>query len=175
LHLVDLGCGGGDILLLIEKWATNRGLSIELTGVDANANIIRYAEARTLHKPTIRYVVENIFSLEFASRKFDLVNATLFCHHFTTEELIALLSQLKNQTRIAIVINDLHRHPFAYYSIAWLTRFFSKSYMVKHDAKLSVLRGFSKKELLSIIAKSGFMKYSIKWKWAFRWEIVLYC
>jgi hypothetical protein len=85
-----------------------------------------------------------------------------------------LFSKLKKQTRLAVVINDLHRHPFAYYSILWLTHFFSKSFMVKNDAKLSVLRGFKKKELEALLKASGYSNYSIQWKWAFRWEVVLW-
>jgi hypothetical protein len=69
-------------------------------------------------------------------------------------------------------VNDLHRHPFAYYSIKWLTKFFSKSYLVKNDAPLSVLRGFKRKELEVLSHQSSVEKISINWKWAFRWLLV---
>jgi hypothetical protein len=42
---------------------------------------------------------------------------------------------------------------------------------VKNDAKLSVLRGFSKNDLLQIFA--SYQNASIAWKWAFRWQIIL--
>ena len=70
-------------------------------------------------------------------------------------------------------IADLHRHPLAYYSIKWLTGLFSKSYLVKNDAPLSVLRGFSRKEWESLLTKAGIKNYSIRWKWAFRWLIIV--
>lgn len=173
LRIADLGCGGGDILELIAKWGREKNMPMFLTGVDANAYIIEYAKKNTVEYPEIRYELLNVFSEQFASMKFDLVNCTLFCHHFDDESLVKLFSQLRNQTRIAVVINDLHRHWFAYYSISWLTKFFSRSYMVKNDAKLSVLRGFSRKELEAIIRKAGYTDFSVSWKWAFRWEAVL--
>ncbi len=173
LHIADLGCGGGDILELIARWGRKKKIPMALTGIDANAFIVDYARNNTAAYPEIQYEVVNIFSEEFSRMQFDLVNCTLFCHHFDDESLVKLFSQLKGQIRIAVVINDLHRHWFAYHSIKWLTQFFSRSYMVKNDAKLSVLRGFRKQELEGIIRQSGFTDFSIRWKWAFRWEIVL--
>lgn len=173
LHVADLGCGGGDILELIAQWGREREISMVLTGIDANAFIIEYAKKNTDADPEIRYEVMNIFSEEFSSMKFDIVNCTLFCHHFDDASLVKLFSQLKKQIRIAVVINDLHRHWFAYYSIKWLTSLFSRSYMVKNDAKLSVLRGFSRTELEQIIRQSGYTDFSIRWRWAFRWEVVM--
>ncbi len=48
--------------------------------------------------------------------------------------------------------------------------------MVKNDAPLSVLRGFSKAELETMM-KMAFADdlkpdYSINWKWAFRWLLI---
>ncbi len=174
LTIADLGCGGGDILELIAKWGRRKKIKLSLTGIDANEFIINYAKENTASYPEISYAKYNVFSEEFSEMKFDLVNCTLFCHHLDDDSLVKLFSQLKNQITIAIVINDLHRNWFAYHSIKWLTTFFSKSFMVKNDAKLSVLRGFSKSELETIIKKSGFINYSIRWRWAFRWEVALF-
>ena len=54
-----------------------------------------------------------------------------------------------------------------------LTRLFSRSYLVKHDAPLSVLRGFKKKELEELLNKAGILNYTIHWKWAFRWLVIV--
>ncbi|MBA4057205.1 MAG: SAM-dependent methyltransferase, partial [Marivirga sp.] len=72
------------------------------------------------------------------------------------------------------IINDIHRHSLAYYSIRLLTKVFSKSSMVKFDAPLSVRRAFTKKELLEILNEAGIKKYTIQWKWAFRWQVLVF-
>jgi 2-polyprenyl-3-methyl-5-hydroxy-6-metoxy-1,4-benzoquinol methylase len=174
LRIADLGCGGGDILELIAQWGRKKKLKLSLTGIDVNEFIINYAKENTSSYPEICYERLNVFSEEFSMMEFDIVNCTLFCHHLDDDSLVKLFSQLKNQTKIAIVINDLHRHWLAYHSIKWLTKLFSKSFMVKNDAKLSVLRGFSREELKTIINRSGFTNCSIQWRWAFRWEVVLF-
>jgi len=79
---------------------------------------------------------------------------------------------MKENSVIGFFINDLHRHPFAYYSIKWLTKIFSKSYLVKNDAALSVLRGFKRRELEIFSAHSSVFSFQLKWKWAFRWLLI---
>ncbi|MBX9852429.1 MAG: methyltransferase domain-containing protein [Cytophagaceae bacterium] len=174
LHISDLGCGSGDMLKLIAKKARRENYKVELTGVDANPFIIDYAKKHSEKFPEIKYIDANVFSEKFKNEKFDIVNCTLFCHHFTNQELTDLLSQLRKQCRHAVIINDLHRHWLAYHSIKFLTQLFSKSAMVKNDAKLSVLRGFTKDELKKIIQDTGFSRYTIEWKWAFRFQIILW-
>ena len=76
----------------------------------------------------------------------------------------AIFHSLKNQAKRGLVINDIHRHPLAYYSIKWLTQLFSKSAMVKFDAPLSVLRAFKKEDLKRILHQAGITTYQLKWK-----------
>jgi hypothetical protein len=37
---------------------------------------------------------------------------------------------------------------------------------------LSVKRAFSRAELQDILRKAGYSKFQIKWKWAFRWQVI---
>ncbi len=173
LSIADLGCGSGEMLRLIAKLTSKDGRQVDLTGMDANPNITSYAQKHSIGFENIRIESINIFSDEFRKQKFDIVLATLFLHHFTEGELIGIFSSLKNQTRHGIIINDIHRHPLAYYSIKFLTQLFSKSAMVKFDAPLSVLRAFKKDELENILQKAGIKKYQLRWKWAFRWQLLI--
>ena len=175
ITIADLGCGGGDMLMVMADWAKKKGINAQFIGIDANDFMIDFGTKRTANYPNISYLHQDIYSEEFKEKSFDIVTMTLFCHHFSDESLVMLLQQLKKQTRIGIVINDIHRHWFAYHSIAWITKLFLKSYLVKNDAKLSVWRAFIREDLEKIIQKAGFTNYSIRWKWAFRWEVILSC
>jgi ubiquinone/menaquinone biosynthesis C-methylase UbiE len=162
------------MLAVMQGWAQKKGLSLELTGTDANANIIDLAKERQRHLPELRLQVANVFDPNFLEEQVDIATCTLFTHHFTDEELVQLFQGLKKKVRLAIVINDLHRHPLAYYSIKWLTGWFSKSPMVQHDAALSVLRSFRRNDWDSILQQAGLPEYSIRWRWAFRWQLCVY-
>lgn len=45
--------------------------------------------------------------------------------------------------------------------------------MVKFDAPLSVLRAFTKNEWITILKEAGIKDYSLRWKWAFRWQLII--
>lgn len=173
LHIADLGCGSGEMLRIVSQIADQENRKVMLTGFDANPHIIEYAKNHSTKFSTISFQAVNVFSEEFQKQKFDVVMATLFMHHFTDIELVTLFSALKQQSKF-IIINDIHRHPLAYHSIRILTHLFSRSAMVKFDAPLSVRRSFSKKELMNILNSAGITHFSLKWKWAFRWQLIIH-
>ncbi len=171
--IADLGCGSGDILRLIWKWGQKKNVDLILIGVDANPAIVQHARKHTPAQQNIQYESIDIFSDAFKNKKLDIVIGTLFFHHFTNEQLVSFFRQLKTQVQLGVIINDIHRHWFAYYSIKWLTAIFSKSEMVKNDGPLSVLRAFHKNELIKIAKDAGFTNFTIRWMWAFRWQLIL--
>jgi SAM-dependent methyltransferase len=173
LQLADLGSGGGDTLRHVARWARQRQLSVQLTGIDANAFMLDYAAAKSQAYPEISYRQLDIFSPEFAAQPYDVLTASLFCHHFTDAELVALLRRWHQQAGLAVVINDLHRHPLAYYSIKYLTKLLGGSRLVQHDAPLSVARAFSRADWQRLLAQAGITEYSLRWCWAFRWQVVV--
>lgn len=172
LTIADLGCGSGDILRLLADWGRKNKYNLKLTGIDANPYIIEFAKQQHRDYQEISFESINVLSPEFQARKFDIVTGTLFYHHFHSDVLVEIFSQLKKQTRIGLLINDIHRHWFAFHSIRLLTRYFSRSAMVKFDAPLSVLRAFSRKELEVICSRAGLEHYQLRWKWAFRWQLL---
>lgn len=173
VHVIDIGCGSGEMLKQIAKHFRKTNPNSTFIGIDANKNIAQYAHHHVAEFPEVSIIAEDILGDNFRVKKFDIALATLFLHHFSSSQLIDIFKNLKHQARIGIVINDLHRHWLAYYSIKLLTTLFSKSSMVKFDAPLSVLRGFTKKELFEILKQAGIETYSLKWKWAFRWQLII--
>lgn len=166
--VMDIGCGGGDNLKYLAKWARKNNYKISFTGVDLKSDCISYARNNCKNYPEINFIQANYKALWAEPKTYDIVFSALCCHHFNNKELTDLIAFKKAKANVGYFINDLHRHPFAYYSIAWLTKWFSNSYLVKNDAKLSVLRGFKKSELKTFFQHN----VKIKWAWAFRWLII---
>lgn len=170
VSLCELGCGGGDNLLAIQKSAGEK-IILNCTGIDMNPDCIRVAQSASWNKFP-QFILSDYRAVVFEEKP-DIVFSSLFCHHFTEEQLVDMFRWMKSQTRTGFFINDLHRHPLAYYAIRILTALFSRSYLVKNDAPLSVLRGFKKNDLVAILNKAGIRDYSIRWQWAFRWLIIV--
>lgn len=172
-HLVDIGCGGGDSLKAIDKWTRNKNYSVHLTGIDLKQECIDYSKRNCSTLQNTSFCCEDFRTFLQKEKHVDIIHASLFCHHFSEEELVSFI-QLCNNKGIIFVINDLERNPIAYYSIKLLTKLFSKSILVKNDAPLSVLRGFKKTEWKAILAKAGVTNYSLENKWAFRHLLIIY-
>lgn len=172
-QIADIGCGGGDMIRIMDRWSRSQNLKVNFLGIDANRNIIDMAKVRLKEVTNVRWQVQNVFDPDFSQEKVDMVTCTLFTHHFTDAELIALIQAFRSKASLGIVINDLHRHWFAYHSIRILTRLFSKSPMVQHDASLSVLRSFKKADLERILKAAGIESFKIRWFWAFRWQVLI--
>lgn len=170
LTICEIGCGGGDNLRVLDSFCRKQKIRAQFSGIDINPHCIEFARSRK-ENHDFDFMTSDYRLMQW-DKKPDIIFCSLFCHHFTDEEVIQILSWMKERSRAGFFINDLARHPFAYYSIKWLTRIFSKSYLVKNDACVSVLRGFTRKEWDQLIQHSGIKESILQWKWAFRWLLV---
>ncbi|HEV9036005.1 MAG TPA: methyltransferase domain-containing protein [Puia sp.] len=171
LSICEIGCGGGDNLRVLYRWCQKQGIEVKVTGIDKNAHCLSVAR-ETWKGGEAEWVHSDYRDARFTIDKPDVIFSSLFCHHFNNEELIFQLRWMEEHAGLGWFINDLHRHPVAYHSIRWLTAGFSTSYLVKHDAPLSVLRGFRRKEWESLLGQALTGSCQLKWKWAFRWLVV---
>jgi 2-polyprenyl-3-methyl-5-hydroxy-6-metoxy-1,4-benzoquinol methylase len=167
LHICEIGCGGGDNLKAISKI---KNTSFSFTGIDLKQECIDFAKQQYASLP-VNWIASDYSKVNFNSKP-DVIFSSLFCHHFTEAQLIEMLTWMKENSKDGFFINDLQRNTLAYHLIKWITKLFSKSYLVKNDAPLSVARGFHKKEWQEIFERAGIKNYTIEWKWAFRYLIV---
>lgn len=165
IHIVEIGCGGGDNLAYLQKKLKG---NFKFTGIDLKDTCIEFAKQTY---PSIQFIESDYYQASFDTKP-DIIFSSLFCHHFTDEELLKQFNWMQANSNIGFVINDLQRHTLAYYSIKLLTRLFSKSYLVKNDAPLSVARGFHKQELRGLLKAANITNSTIIWKWAFRYLVV---
>jgi 2-polyprenyl-3-methyl-5-hydroxy-6-metoxy-1,4-benzoquinol methylase len=170
LHICEIGCGGGDNLRALQQYCTKAGIGARFTGIDMNADCIRYAGQ---HNPALpcHWICSDYALVEFDQDKPDIIFSSLFCHHLSDAQLVHMLKWSEKNSTTGFFINDLHRHWLAFYLIRYLTRLFSRSYLVKHDASLSVARSFRKKDWEKLFRDAGLGTFTITWRWAFRWLV----
>jgi 2-polyprenyl-3-methyl-5-hydroxy-6-metoxy-1,4-benzoquinol methylase len=173
-HISDWGCGGGDALKAIAQWASKQNLSVKLTGVDAAPAAIAFAQKETAGFNNIHYLQTMVMSDELKTNQFDMVISSLFTHHFEDDVWVALVKKMLDCSRRGIIITDLHRHWLLYYSLIVIFSTVIPNKMMRHDGPLSVKRSFKKAELVKLLARAGITHYKIEWKWAFRWQVIIY-
>jgi SAM-dependent methyltransferase len=170
ITVAEIGCGGGDNLKAIHR--NIHGRPMRYIGVDINKACTDFAAKNCSFLPSAQFICSDYRLVDLGNDKPDIIFNSLFCHHFTNEQLVEMLQWMKINSRVGFFINDLQRHPVAYYSIKLLTKLFSKSYLVKNDAPISVSKGFIKREWEDLLQRAGIQHYSIKWRWAFRYLVI---
>ena len=171
LTVCEIGCGGGDNLYAVHKRYSRKKVPVDFIGIDMNPECIAFARKQYPELPC-QWICSDYAITDFTDKRPDIIFSSLFCHHFTDEQLVFMLQWLKKNSRKGFFINDLHRHWLAFYLIKYITKIFSRSYLVKNDASLSVARGFRRKDWKALFAAAGISNYSIRWKWAFRFLVV---
>lgn len=170
VHVCEIGCGDGNNLFVISNWCKKNNIKLKTSGIDIKQECIEAA------KKNYAFLNAEWFASDYKAVQFyqkpDIIFSSLFCHHFTDEQLTEQLKWMQQNSTIGFFINDLQRNWFAYQSIKIITRIFSSSYLVKNDAPLSVVRGFHKNEWLQLLQKAGLENFVVEWKWAFRYLII---
>ncbi len=172
--IVDVGCGNGDMLRTLADYAQQNKYVFELVGIDANPFTINYAKEISKQYSNITYRCEDIFSESFSQMNYDILLCTLTLHHFKKNEIEYLTELFHKQSRVGVVINDLHRSSLAYRLFQLVCFVFQLNNMSREDGLVSILRGFKKEELLSFSKKIKASKQFIAWKWAFRYQWIIF-
>jgi ubiquinone/menaquinone biosynthesis C-methylase UbiE len=153
--LLDLGTGAGDIPAALARWARKEGIDVKIVGLDLDQVTLDVAGEQTQSCPEVSLVRADVFRLPFLPSSFDFVHASQLLHHFTEDEIVALLKDCSTIARRGILVSDLVRHPLAYYGISALARLFSRNKMTRTDAPLSVKRAFTLGEWRALFSRAG--------------------
>lgn len=172
ITIVDLGCGDGAQLRECALWAKEKKRNISFIGIDANKHILEIAAQRSSQFSNIRYEQLDVFSDIKKLPPSDIVLSTLFLHHFSGEQIVALMNTITKTAKLGIVINDLHRSRWAFQLFKLFSNVILKTKIARHDGLVSVARAFKRNELLQLSQHIN-GAHKIKWKWAFRYQWII--
>ena len=157
--IVDIGCGDGAFLAAVAKKMPHT----TCVGTEVSAEALAVA-----HKG------ENLtFLHQEGAVEADVIMTTLVLHHLPDEAISPFLHELYSKAKKAVIINDLDRHFLAKLLFTLVSKPLFRNRLISHDGAISIERGFRKKELIAHIAKIT-QSYSIRWRFPFRWQVVLW-
>jgi 2-polyprenyl-3-methyl-5-hydroxy-6-metoxy-1,4-benzoquinol methylase len=154
LRIVDVGCGYGDMLRRVERWAARRGVAVELTGVDLNANAVRAAREATAAGSRISWVVGDVYSCAAAAQA-DVVISSLLTHHLSEREIVRFLGWMESTARVGWFVNDLHRRSAPYYVFRAVAAVAGWHRFVRHDGPVSIRRSFVREDWERMCGAAG--------------------
>ncbi len=141
LRIADVGCGRGDVLRRIERWAAQRSIAVELTGLDINPDAVAIAADSSPQTSRIRWVAANV--LEFAPESpFHIVVSSLFAHHLRDNDVVSFLEWMERHAGLGWFINDLSRAALPYHFLRIFAKLVRLHPFVQNDAPASVASAF---------------------------------
>ena len=150
VHIVDVGCGGGDLLRQIAGWARRHGIAVQLTGIDLNPYAARAAAESTPKQLGIAWVTGN--ALEYRPEKpVDIVVSSLTAHHLEDKEIVALLRWMEATAQVGWFINDLERSKWNSRMFGWVERIVGWHRFVRHDAPVSFRRALRAQDWVRLL------------------------
>ncbi|MGY2746656.1 2-polyprenyl-3-methyl-5-hydroxy-6-metoxy-1,4-benzoquinol methylase [Arthrobacter sp. UYCu723] len=143
--LLDIGCGGGDVPVMLSRWATRDGLRLEITAIDPDPRASRFAmERHRTARVTFRQATASGLAREGCSYDFVVSNHVL--HHLAADELPDFLAESAKLCHGQVIHNDLRRSALAYalfFAGSWP---FTGSY-IRKDGLTSIRRSYTAAEL----------------------------
>ena len=151
-RLLDVGFGHGDMLRRIAVWARRNGLEAHLVGIDLNPKSEAAAREATPDDLAIDYRTSDYAAL---SDRFDFIVSSLVAHHMTDVQLRDFLRFMEAKAAKGWMINDLHRHIFAWLGFPLLARAIGAHRIVREDGQLSIARAFRPEDWRLALAEAG--------------------
>jgi len=141
LRILDVGCGYGDGLRRIERWAKSRDLAVELTGLDLNPDTAAIAMEASPVWSGIRWVSADIFAYSLPKPP-HLVVSSLFTHHLAEADVVRFLRWMEERAEVGWFVNDLSRAAIPYYAFRAFSKLAGLHRFVQHDGPVSIARAF---------------------------------
>jgi SAM-dependent methyltransferase len=160
IHILDVGCGYGDGLRRIERWAHARNLAIELTGLDINPDAVAIAAEASPPASTICWVAADVFSY-MPERPVDFVVSSLFTHHLDEADVIRFLRWMELHAGLGWFINDLSRAAIPYHLLRLFTKVARLHPFVQHDGPVSIARSFVRRDWERMCAAAGLAAHTV--------------
>lgn len=173
--ILDVGCGGGNFTLLLAQ----RYPEANILGIDTSAMAIAYAKQLLERNPgafprvSFQHLQEPRLGQSF--KDFDVITATLVCHHLNDSDLIDFFKQATTLAKQAVIINDLHRHPLASVFFFLVAPLFFRNRLFLTDGPISIRRAFKRRDWKRLLHRAGIGKnqWTLTWHWLFRWTVTM--
>ncbi len=157
-RVLDLATGSGDIPRMMVEWARGCGVTLEIEAVDAHPSTLAIARSLSAGFPEITFVEADALTFDPDGR-YDIVCCSLALHHFGEADAVTLLRRCRELSRGHVLVADLARSVVALIGIHALTATIFREPMTKYDARMSIRRAFSFRELAEMARAAGWESF----------------
>jgi ubiquinone/menaquinone biosynthesis C-methylase UbiE len=164
LSLLEVAAGSGYVPETARQRLERHGLHLEVTVLD------RVRSHLSNGNPA---VAGDAQALPFRDASFDLLSCNLFAHHLSPPKLVQFVDEGLRVCRIAVLINDLVRHPL-HMSLVYAGMPLYRSRLTRHDAPASVRQAYTPEEMEELLAQSSAARVEIHRHYLFRMGVIVW-
>lgn len=143
--LLDIGCGGGDVPVLLARWAARDGFTLAVTAIDPDPRAAAFATGRRGHAG-VEFRQQTAAELLAGGARYDVVVSNHVLHHLAPDELPVFLDESAALASGKVIHNDLRRSAAAYALFAVGALPLRGSY-IRQDGLTSIRRSYTAAEL----------------------------
>jgi hypothetical protein len=162
LSLLEVAAGSGYVPETARSRLQRRGVELQVTLLDRATSHLRNGN---------RGVAGDALSLPFQDGSFDLLSCNLFAHHLSPQELVAFTDEALRVCRVAVLINDLVRHPL-HMALVYAGLPLYRSRLTRHDAPASVRQAYTAEEMRGLMAQTSAARVEIHRHYLFRMGVI---
>lgn len=166
--LLDLGTGSAHIPLSLDVWAERAGVDLHIVALDLKPLHLGIAAKQAQGRGALSFLCADGVKLPLRTGAVDYVISSLFLHHFPAETLVRLLAEARRVARFGIVMNDMARHWVPYLFVLTASPLFARNWVTRHDGPISILRSYTREELIELADQAGLQNFTVHSLWPFR-------
>lgn len=164
LSILEVAAGSGDVPLQVRESLKARGVRLDVTLLDRAASHLKNGHAT-------RALVADALNLAVKDSSFDLVSSALFVHHLAPDQVVQFVNEALRVCRIAVLINDLIRHPL-HLALVYAGTPLYRGRLTRHDAPASVRQAYTLNEMLTMLRQTSASRIEIHRHYLFRMGVI---
>jgi ubiquinone/menaquinone biosynthesis C-methylase UbiE len=163
LDMLDVAGACGDIPAIAIEAMRREGTELSVTLLDRAASHLN---------GKFPAVQGDALALPFGDGTFDIVACSLFLHHLEPDEVQRFVREGLRVARLAVLINDLRRHPLHLALVYAGLPLFSR--LTRHDAPASVRRAYTLPELGQMLGRVSARRVDVASHYLFRMGAIVW-
>ncbi|MFQ5536832.1 MAG: methyltransferase domain-containing protein [Gemmatimonadota bacterium] len=171
VRVLDLACGGGDILVAVARRAARSGIPLQAEGWDISPRAVAVARhAAAAAGAEVAFSTSDALTAALPG-DLDVLSCALFLHHLSETDAEALLRRVREASPRVFLLQDLRRSSVGC-ALAWLTlHTLVRSPVARVDGLRSVRAAFTPQEVGALAVAAGLEGARVRRVWPQRFEL----
>ena len=148
--VLDIGCGGGDILRLIDRFCQQDDITAQLTGIEPDERAIQYLEQQAWPE-NFTFLNNRSGELVADNHHYSVVISNHLVHHLQDDEIKNVCHDAEIMAEHCVIFSDIERSDIGYSFFSLIAPIFFRNSFIAADGTRSIRRSFQKDELSTML------------------------